>query len=228
MRTAVNWLCGVVLFSVLRWAFSSFAWDTTVHLLQSFGIAEADLIAGVSSFLIPGILAFAAIAGAYNVGKRSKLTNAAPAPVGNRNVAATRRSEIINPFLIQAAIILAVVSGGIGYSLHRYLYWGTVDPVAIRSAFAKFHNYTEVSNRIYNNETVRLDGLHCSNCTFDGGVIVWLGTAPFILDNSKFVNPGIDYNIRTDNPIITLTVDLLHNVGALYPNLRTRGGHGPM
>lgn len=68
MRAVLNWFFAIVLFGVLKWAFTSFAWDTTIHILQSkFIISEADVIAGVSSFIIPGIVAFDTIYGKQSV-----------------------------------------------------------------------------------------------------------------------------------------------------------------
>jgi hypothetical protein len=123
MRTVLNWFFAVVLFGVLKWVFNSFAWDTTVHILQSkLGVSEADMIAGVSSFVIPGIVAFFAIAGAYNVGKRySAPTNTIQSPAASTRTTA-EISAAFRPFLVQAAVILALVSGGVGYYLHAYVY----------------------------------------------------------------------------------------------------------
>lgn len=118
MRTFVNWIFGLLLFGVLKWAFNSFAWDALVQALQSrFGIKEADVIAAASSFLIPGIIAFLSIAGAYNIGKRSAVVAAPPnrAQPPEHAQSLSRGSSL--SFLLQSGVILAIVSGGIGYSI---------------------------------------------------------------------------------------------------------------
>ena len=189
------------------------------------------MIAGLSSFIIPGLLAFGTIYGSYRlgVGKRyssSPQTSSVLPTLG----ASVGTLEASRPFLIQAAVILALVSGGVGYYLQEYMSYGVIDPLAIKKRFADFHNYIDVSNRTYTHETVGLDGLHCRNCTFDDVVLLWHGTTPFILDNPTFVRNAqgtINYNIRTDNPIFFLYDLLLHDVGATEPRLQLRGGHGP-
>jgi hypothetical protein len=232
MRAVLHWVFGIVLLGVLRWAFVSFAWDTTVHILQSkLGISEAEVITGMSSFIIPGILAFCSIAGTYILARRypvSSSTHAIALPA-QRTGAASATSVAFRPFLIQSVVILAVVSVGVGYYLHGYVHYGEVDTAAIKSAFVNFQDYTEVSGRTYRHETVRLDGLRCHKCIFDDVVLLWQGTAPFILDTPTFVKDDqgkVEYNIRSDNPIIMGTEVPLKDVGAT-PSSQFRGGHGP-
>jgi hypothetical protein len=232
MRAILKWIRFIGLYGVLEWAFHSFAWDTTVHILESkVGISEAQVIAGISSVIIPGAIAFLALAGAFKAGKRSA-TVAAPTNVTRATdiPTVTATSEESWPFLIQAAVILALVSGGVGYYLNAYISSGVVDPLAIKKRFTEFHDYTEISGRTYRHETVRLDGLRCHECTFDDVVTLWNGTAPFDLDNSVFLRNDqgkIAFNVRSENPIISYTERLLSQVEGFNPNVYLRSGHGP-
>lgn len=127
----------LVLFGVLKWAFDSFVWDATVHILQSkFGVSEANVITGISSFIFPGLIAFGTIAGAYNLGRRYPVSgppNAPSSPAGTAIAVSSSSPQQSWPFLIQAAIILAIVSGGVGYYLNQYFHLGEIDPTAVKS-----------------------------------------------------------------------------------------------
>jgi hypothetical protein len=235
MRAILYWFFAVILFGVLRWAFNSFAWDIAVHILQSkFGIAEAEVIAGISSFIVPGLLAVAAVAGAYNLGRRYPVSGPAGAPSSLTGAAIAAPSSSSPqqpwPFLIQAAIILAIASGGVGYYLDQYFHFGEIDPAAIKSRFARFHEYLQADGRHWSNETVRLDGLRCRGCIFDVSSVVffWNGIAPFDLEGSVFIQSGQaqNFNLRTQNVIIEETGMLLHAMGAA-PNAQFRGQRGP-
>lgn len=131
---------------------------------------------------------------------------------------------------MQAAIILAIVSGGVGYYLDQYLHLGEIDPLAVKSRFAKFHEYVEADGRHWSNETVRLDGLRCRGCIFDVNTVVffWNGIAPFDLEGSVFIrdSQAQKFNLRTQNVIIGDTGELLHAMGAA-PNAQFRGQRGP-
>jgi len=231
MRALLNSIFAILLFGVLKWAFNSFAWDATVHILQSkFGIAEADVIAAASSFVVPGIIAFLAIAGAYNVGKRFS-GFATPSPMSLPSTGDVVSPGRPRPFIIQAAIILVIVSGGMGYTFNRYVSGNTVDLAAIKSAYANFRDYSEVYRRHYSHESVMLDGLRCHECSFDNVTFVWHGTAPYVLEQSIFVpdaQGGSTVKFQSDNPIVFYTMEFVKRTGGYVPGFKSGVFPGPM
>jgi len=66
MRAVIFFLVGILLTGILRWAFDHFKWDWLVILLEEkWNLKEAELIALVSSYVIPAVGAIICLMAIY-------------------------------------------------------------------------------------------------------------------------------------------------------------------
>jgi hypothetical protein len=139
------------------------------------------------------------------------------------HTATTRRGSRLT--IITIGVLVPISLGLTAFDFYDRRNPGAVNGAAIQKAFADFRDYTEVYRRSYLHETVRLDGLHCRECSFNDVTFEWRGTAPYILEHPNFVRDaqgGVNIRMLSDNPIAELTIGFLHNVGATIPGFQFR------
>lgn len=74
------------------------------------------------------------------------------------------------------------------------------------TAFSEKYKFTEVRNKKFNRETVRVDGHSYEHCDFRDVTFEWDATAPFKFQHSSFFGRP---NIRSKSPSVSATIILL-------------------
>lgn len=84
---------------------------------------------------------------------------------------------------------------------------GTIDFDAVDKRWISF-DYKIITGKRFNNETVRLDGIHFVDCVFTNSTLEFEGTAPFSISGNSVVEGNL-LRVRSDNPIVKQTIKLL-------------------